>query len=211
MIKKGKRRLTRRDADGLFPDLNKTGSGLASRPANPFGDDPFERVEEKAEEYEIVRSYALPAPMELPPGYESLDHMREAMKRAWRIEWIRVNQTSAEVRLPAGWGVDRSLDGMLRIYHAGVVRAEAVLTERALLRVLPRYRLVSDFHADDHCRLVIRDREYNDSILEESFWAPESGLNHPEWRRMTELLDKMFPDHRDPLRYWEDCEDNLAG
>lgn len=210
MLKRGKPKRTRFDADNLFPDLRRSGSSSTSRPANPFGDDPFKRAAGKAEEYEIVRSYALPAAMELPPGYESLDRMREAMARAWAMDWIRVNQTSAEVRLSAGWGVDQSLDGMLRVYGAEVVRAECVIAPDAVLRVLPRYRLVSDFHSDDHCRLVIRDRDRKDSVVEESFWDAKSGPNHPEWKRMSELIDKLFPDHRDPFMYWEDCEDNLA-
>ena len=212
MMRKGKPKRTRRDADQLFPDLPRTDSTSASRPANPFGDDPFRRAEEKAEEYEIVRSYSLPAAMELPPGYESIDHMREDMARAWKMQWIRVNQTSAEVRLPAGWGVDQSLDGMLRVYGVGVVRAECVIAPGAVLRVLPRYRLTSDFHDDDdYCRLVIRDRDRKDSVVEESFWDAKSGPNHPEWKRMSELIDKMFPGHRDPMMYWDDCRANLAG
>ena len=63
----------------------------------------------------------------------------------------------------------------------------------------------------ERARLVVRDRGRNNSVLKDSFWDTRSGPNHPQWKILSDWLDKEYPDHRDPLRYWDDCEDNRRG
>jgi hypothetical protein len=205
-----KSRRARRAAESLFSGLQTEGSTSASRPANPFDNDPFEAVGMPAETRDEL--VTLPPEIELPPGYEDAAHMRDALARAWRMDWIKVGKDASVVRLPVGWGADRSVDGMLRICCRAVVRAEGRLVEGAALRILPRFYLQSEFHSsDDRCRIVIRDRDSNNGVLKDSFWDTRSGPNHPQWKFLSEWLDKEYPLHRDPLRYWEDCEDNLDG
>jgi hypothetical protein len=33
--------------------------------------------------------------------------------------------------------------------------------------------------------------------------------HHPDWTRLSAWLDVRYPQYRDPLRYWEDCEKNI--
>lgn len=201
-----KSRRARQAAESLFGNMPAAGKTATSRSANPF-DDPF--VDAGTATPTQDEAITLPENIELPPGYEDAAHMRTALVRAWRMDWIKVGKSESVVRLPVGWGADRSVDGMLRICCDGVVRAEGRLVDGATLRILPRYFLQSEFHAsDDHCRIVVRDR-YRNSILKDSFWDTRSGPNHPQWKILSDWLDKEYPDHRDPLRYWEDCEDNF--
>lgn len=203
-----KSKRARRAAESLFGNLPATGTTTASRPSNPFGDDPFSDAASVAPAGNDL--VVLPAEFELPPGYDDSAAMRDALARAWRMDWIKVGKDECVVRLPLGWAADRSVDGILRIGSLGVVRAEGRLVEGATLQILPRYYLKAEFHeSDDHCRIVVRDRGRNNAILKDSFWDTRSGPNHPQWKILSDWLEKQYPDHLDPLRYWEDCEANI--
>lgn len=194
----------RRAAESLFGDLPATSSTSASRPANPFVDDPFRSPASLTPTGDEL--VTLPAEIELPPGYADVAAMRDALARTWRMDWIKTGKQECVVRLPVGWRADRSVDGVLRIECAGVVRAEGRLVEGAALQILPRYYLKAEFHdSDDHCRIVVRDRGRQNAVLKDSFWDTRSGPNHPQWKILSDWLDRQYPDHRDPLRYWEDC------
>jgi hypothetical protein len=210
MMGSEKSKRARRAAESLFGDLPTTGNTTASRPSNPFADDPFNNpatVTPTGDELVV-----LPAQFELPPGYADAAAMRDALARIWRMDWIKVGKGECVVRLPVGWRADKSVDGVLRIESAGVVRAQGRIVEGAALQILPRYYLKAEFHeANDHCRIVVRDRGRNNGVLKDSFWDTRSGPNHPQWKILSDWLDKEYPDHRDPLRYWEDCEDNRRG
>lgn len=197
----------RRAAESLFGPSPTSGTTKTNRPANPFDDHFADSGTVAPAQDELV---TLPGQIELPPGYQDVAQMRDALARAWRMDWVKTGKDASVVRLPVGWGADRSVDGVLRIYSAGVTRAEGKLVEGAVLRILPRYYMKAEFHAsDDHCRIVIFDRHRN-SILKDSFWDTRSGPNHPQWKLLSDWLDQAYPQHRDPLRYWEDCEDNLG-
>jgi hypothetical protein len=213
-------RLAAESLFGDFPGANTPGttdtsskgptsgkrSTSASRPVNPFGDDPFQSPSQTGYspfDEELVK---LPPEIELPPGYADAAAMRDALARIWRMDWIKIGKDECVVRLPVGWRADKSVDGVLRIERGGVVRAEGRLVEGAALQILPRYYLKAEFHdSDDHCRIVVRDRASKNAVLKDSFWDTRSGPNHPQWKFVSDWLDKKFPDHRDPLRYWEDC------
>jgi hypothetical protein len=85
-----KSRRARRAAESLFSGLQTEGSTSASRPANPFDNDPFEAVGMPAETRDEL--VTLPPEIELPPGYEDAAHMRDALARAWRMDWIKVEK-----------------------------------------------------------------------------------------------------------------------
>ncbi|MGH8779242.1 hypothetical protein [Paraburkholderia sp.] len=202
-----KSKRARQAAESLFGS-GSTGKATSSgRKTNPF-DDPFETVDQsKQSRDELV---VLPSQIAVPPGYEDAAHVRDALARTWRMDWVKIGKDECVVRLPVGWSADRSVDGVLRIYSDGVVRAEGRFGEKATLQILPRYYLKAEFHdSDDHCRIVVRDRDRNNSVLKESFWDTRSGPNHPQWKILSDWLDTEYPDHRDPLKYWEDCEANL--
>jgi len=191
-------------SNGGLGNKSSKSSTSASRPSNPFGDDPFKgSTSHSPFDDELVK---LPPDIELPPGYDDVAAMRDALARIWRMDWIKIGKDECVVRLPVGWRADKSVDGVLRIERGGVVRAEGRLVEGAALQILPRYYLKAEFHdSDDHCRIVVRDRASKNAVLKDSFWDTRSGPNHPQWKPVCDWLDKKFPDHRDPLRYWEDC------
>ena len=200
-----KSKRARRAAESLFGDLPAASNTAASRPSNPFGDDPFQSPGALTPSGDDL--VTLPGQIELPPGYADQKAMRDALARIWKMDWIKVGKDECVVRLPVGWRADRSVDGVLRIESAGVVRAEGRLVEGAALQIRPRYYLKAEFHeSDDHCRIVVRDRGRNNAVLKDSFWDTRSGPNHPQWKMLASWLDRQYPDHRDPLRYWDDCE-----
>jgi hypothetical protein len=196
----------RQAAEGLFPGLQRA-NAASSNTVNPF-DKVFAEPVEVAHVDGTQIIVSLPAGIELVPGYASDVAMREAMTRAWGIEWLKVNRDEAEIKLPVGWSVNRSASETIEVRDgAGVIRAICGYAQEAELRLLPRYRLESQDDAGaGQCRLVVRDRENNNSVLKSSFWAAERGSNHPSWNELAMWLDKAFPHHRDPLQYWEDCE-----
>lgn len=202
-----KSKRARRAAESLFGDLPGTSSTAASRPSNPFGDDPFVNPSSATSTGDAL--VTLPAETELPPGYADAAAMRDALARAWRMDWVKIGKGECVVRLPVGWVADKSVDGVLRIKNDGIVRAQGRLVEGATLQILPRYYLKAEFHeSNDHCRIVVRDRGRANAVLKDSFWDTRSGPNHPQWKILSDWLDSQYPDHRDPLRYWDDCEAN---
>lgn len=203
-----KSKRARQAAESLFGG-GSTGKAMSSsgRKANPFDDDPFKPVGQPSQGRDDL--VVFPTQMEIPRGYDDAAHMRDVLARAWRMDWVKIGKDECVVRLPVGWRADRSVDGVLRIYSDKVVRAEGRFGANATLQILPRYYLKAEFHdSDERCRIVVRDRDRGNSTLKESFWDTRSGPNHPQWKILSDWLDAQYPDHRDPLKYWQDCEDN---
>jgi hypothetical protein len=214
-MKNGKPKLTRRDADGLFPDLQQSGAHLASKPDNPFGEkgsrttDRRDRDEASLWKDNLV---TLPKGIELPPGYTSVPQMREAMERAWRMKWVRESGNEVVAEFPEGWTAVRPTSGAVELKDAtGVVRAVYGWAGDAEVRLLPRYRVESQENSSSGLgSLVVRDRESGQILERSSTWSAQTGTNHPDWTRLSAWLDKQYPLHRDPLRFWTDCEANLS-
>ncbi|NPT57785.1 hypothetical protein [Paraburkholderia elongata] len=214
-MKSGKSKLTRRDADDLFPDLQQSGAHLASRPDNPFGEDVSRTTERRdRDEASLWKDnlVTLPIAIELPPGYASVSQVREAMERAWRVKWIRESGNEVVAEFPEGWAAIRPASGAVELRDAsGVVRAVYGWAGDAEVRLLPRYRVESQENSSSGLgSLVVRDRENGQILERSSTWSAQTGTNHPDWTRLSVWLDKQYPLHRDPLRLWTDCEDNLG-
>ncbi|CAE6706495.1 hypothetical protein R69927_03570 [Paraburkholderia domus] len=214
-MKNGKPKLTRRDADGLFPDLQQSGAHLASRPDNPFGEGVSKKIARRdRDEASLWKDnlVTLPKAIELPPGYESVSHVREAMERAWRMKWIRESGNEVVVEFPEGWSAVRPPSGAVELRDAtGVVRAVYGWAGDAEVRLLPRYRVESQENSSSGLgSLVVRDRENGQILERSSIWSAQTGTNHPDWARLSTWLDRQYPLHRNPLRLWGDCEDNLG-
>jgi hypothetical protein len=213
-MKQGKPKLTRRDADSLFPDLQQSGARLASRPDNPFGakaSEPVVRRERDEASLWKDNLVTLPKGIELPVGYESVSQVREAMERAWRMKWIRESGNEIVAEFPEGWAAIRPATGAVELKDAtGVVRAVYGWAGDAELRLLPRYRVESQENSSSGLgSVVVRDRESGQILERSSTWSAQSGTNHPDWARLSTWLDARYPGHRDPLRLWADCENNL--
>ncbi|WP_206952697.1 hypothetical protein [Trinickia acidisoli] len=210
---KAKPKLTRTDAERLFEGLDSTKPSLASRPANPFDEGMFEEVERVDEESKLWKDnlVTLPLAVELPPGYESVPHVRKAMERAWRVRWVREGKHEVVAEFPEGWAATRPESGPVELRdRLGVVRAVYGWADDAEVRILPRYRLEPQQNSSNGLgSLVVRDREHGRILERSSIWSAQTGTNHPDWARLSAWLDKEYPRHRDPLRYWEDCEKNL--
>jgi hypothetical protein len=149
--------------------------------------------------------------IELPAGYESASRMREAMARALRVKWVREGKNQVVTEFPEGWTAVRPASGPTELRDpSGVVRALYGWAEDAELRILPRYLVESQANSSSGLgSLLVRDR-MNGQILERSsIWSAQTGSNHPDWTRLSEWLDLRYPQHVDPLRYWEDCEANI--
>jgi len=212
-MKKGKTKLTRHDAERLFEGLpggNVKGSG---RPENPFEAGAFDVVERVDDETKLWKDnlITLPKAIVLPAGYESKSHMREAMVRAWRVKWMRESENEVVTEFPEGWKAVRPESGPIELRDpSGVVRALYGWAADAELKILPRYLVESQANSSSGLgSLVVRDRG-NGRILERSsIWSAQTGTNHPDWSRLSAWLDSRYPQHRDPLRYWEDCEENI--
>ncbi|WP_157648405.1 hypothetical protein [Burkholderia ubonensis] len=179
----------------------------SERIERPFGDDfAWLRESDEFEETSIVR---LPRGIEVPKGYDSIDHVREAMRRAWRVEWGNFEPNSVEMLLPYRWKAIGPEGGPINIVDgSGIPRATYDRTLNAKLRLLTCCYVDQEFHPKDgHCRLVVMYRE-SGLIVETSYWAPEAGEKHPEWPRVQAWVSRNFPNYEDPLRCWEDCEEN---
>jgi hypothetical protein len=212
-MKNGKPKLTRRDADGLFPELQQSGSRLASRPDNPFGDEGSRTTDRRdRDEASLWKDnlVTLPIGVELPPGYASVQQVRDAMEKAWRMKWVRESGNEIVAEFREGWAAVRPASGAVELRDAtGVVRAVYGWAGDAELRILPRYRVESQANSSSGLgSLVVRDRENGQILERSSTWSAQSGTNHPDWTRLSTWLDKQFPLHRDPLRLWTDCEDS---
>ncbi|WP_250515112.1 hypothetical protein [Caballeronia sp. INDeC2] len=213
-MKKGKTKLTREDAERLFEGLPAGTSTSASRPANPFGDDSFvvaKRVDDEAKLWKD-NLITLPVTIELPSGYESASRMREALARAWRVKWVRVTDKEVVADFPEGWKAVRPETGPTQLRDpSDVVRAVYGWAKDAELRVLPRYLVESQANSSSGLgSLIVRDRGTGQILERSSVWSAQTGTNHPEWTRLSTWLNSRYPDNRNPLRYWEDCEANIS-
>ena len=212
-MKKGKTKLTRHDAERLFEGLPAGSVKTSSRPENPFEAGAFDVVERVDEESKLWKDNLITLPMaiELPAGYESISRMRESMVKAWRVKWVREGKNEVVTDFPEGWSAVRPESGPIQLRDpSGVVRALYGWAADAELRILPRYLVESQTNSSSGLgSLIVRDR-MNGQILERSsIWSAQTGTNHPDWTRLSVWLKAHYPEHHDPLRYWEDCEQNL--
>jgi hypothetical protein len=214
-MNKGKTKLTRQDAEHLFEGLPPARANVSKRPENPFEPvvpdvpTPVKRGENESTIWKD-NLITLPIAIELPRGYESASQMREVMTRTLGVRWVREGQDEVVAEFPDGWGAARSGNGPIELRDdKGVVRAVFGWAKGAELRVLPRYIIESQSNSTNGLgSVLIRDRE-NGRILERSSnWSARGGTHHPDWSALAAWLDSHYPDHRDPLRYWQDCEKN---
>jgi len=212
-MKKGKTKLTRHDAERLFEGLPAGSVKVSSRAENPFEAGAFDKVERVDDETKLWKDnlITLPIAVELPAGYESVSRMREAMARAWRVKWVREGGNEVVAEFPEGWRAVRPESGPIELRDsAGVVRALYGWAEDAELRVLPRYLVESQANSSSGLgSLLVRDRGSGQILERSSIWSAQTGTNHPDWTRLSTWLNVRYPQHRDPLRYWEDCEANI--
>jgi hypothetical protein len=216
-MKKTKPKLTRLDAERLFEGLPATSVKTSSRPENPFEASPFAEVKRPQLPDDESRLWkdnliTLPVGIELPAGYKSVSAMREAMARAWRMKWVREGNNEVVAEFPEGWSAVRPQTGPIELRDAaGVVRALYGWAEDAEIRILPRYQLEAQANSTSGLgSLIVRDRESNRILERSSTWSAKTGTHHPDWHKLSVWLDAHYPQHQDPLRYWKDCEDNLA-
>ncbi|HEV3424931.1 MAG TPA: hypothetical protein VG105_14355 [Paraburkholderia sp.] len=212
-MKKGKTKLTRHDAERLFEGLPDGNVRVSSRPENPFEAGVFDEVEHVDKESKLWKDnlVTLPVAIELPAGYETVSLLRKAMERAWRVKWVREGKNEVVTEFPEGWAAVRPESGPIELRDpTGVVRALYGWAEDAELRILPRYLVESQANGSSGLgSLLVRDRENGQILERSSIWSAQTGTNHPDWARLSAWLDKQYPHHRDPLRYWEDCEENI--
>ena len=212
-MKKGKTKLTRHDAERLFEGLPAGSVRVSSRAENPFEAGAFDKVERVDDETKLWKDnlITLPIAVELPAGYESVSRMREAMARAWRVKWVREGGNEVVAEFPEGWKAVRPESGPIELRDsAGVVRGLYGWAEDAELRVLPRYLVESQANSSSGLgSLLVRDRGSGQILERSSIWSAQTGTNHPDWTRLSTWLNVRYPQHRDPLRYWEDCEANI--
>lgn len=213
-MKKGKTKLTRHDAERLFEGLPVGNVKTSSRPENPFEAGAFDAVERIDDENKLWKDnlITLPAAIELPAGYESVARMRESMARAWRVKWVREGKNEVVSDFPEGWKAVRPETGPIELRDpSGVVRALYGWAGDAELRVLPRYLVESQANSSNGLgSLLVRDRGNGQILERSSIWSAQTGTNHPDWTRLSAWLDSRYPHHRDPLRYWEDCEESIG-
>jgi hypothetical protein len=212
-MKKGKAKLTRLDAERLFEGLPKGNVRASSRPENPFGEGVFDVVERVDDKTKLWKDNLITLPMavELPVGYESVSRMREAMARAWRVRWVREGKNEVVTEFPEGWIAVRPESGPIELRDpSGVVRALYGWAEDAELRILPRYHVESQANSSSGLStLLVRDRGDGQILQRSSIWSAQTGTNHPDWITLSAWLKLRYPQHHDPLRYWEDCEENV--
>ncbi|AQH05186.1 hypothetical protein A9R05_40010 (plasmid) [Burkholderia sp. KK1] len=211
-MNKGKSKLTRQDAERLFEGLPPAKANVSRRPENPFGPDASEvgkRVEDEATLWK-GNLITLPVSIELPPGYPSMPSLREAMTHGLHVKWVREGKDEVVAEFPEGWTAVRPESGPIELRDAsGVVRGVYGWAKDAELRLLPRYLVESQANTSNGLgSVLVRDRG-NGRILERSSnWSARTGTYHPDWTKLVAWLDLRYPDHRDPLRYWDDCEEN---
>jgi hypothetical protein len=212
-MKKGKAKLTRHDAERLFEGLPKGNVRASSRPENPFDAGVFDVVKHADDKAKLWKDNLITIPMavELPAGYESVSRLREAMVRAWRVKWVREGKNEVVTEFPEGWTAVRPESGPIELRDpSGVVRALYGWAEDAELRILPRYHVESQANSSSgQGSLLIRDRVDGRILERSSIWSAQTGTNHPDWTRLSAWLKLRYPQHHDPLRYWDDCEENI--
>ncbi|RFU48346.1 hypothetical protein [Paraburkholderia sp. DHOC27] len=211
-MKQGKAKLTRHDAERLFEGLPTGAAKVSSKAENPFDTGMFDEVERIDDETKLWKDnlVTLPATFEVPAGYQSAARVREAMEQAWRVKWVREGKNELVTEFPEGWSAVRPPSGPIELRDAaGVVRALYGWAEDAELRLLPRYLVESQSNGTSGLgSLIVRDRETGQILERSSTWSAQTGTNHPDHARLSAWLDARYPQHRDPLRYWEDCEAN---
>ena len=212
-MKKGKTKLTRHDAERLFEGLPAGNVRVSSRPENPFEAGVFDVVKRVEGENKLWKDSLITLPMaiELPAGYESVSRMREAIVRAWRVKWVREGKSEVVTEFPEGWTAVRPESGPIELRDSsGVVRALYGWAKDAELRILPRYLVESQANSSSGLgSLLVRDRGNGQILERSSTWSAQTGTNHPDWTRLSAWLNLRYPQHHDPLRYWEDCEENV--
>ena len=212
-MKKGKTKLTRHDAERLFEGLPAGNVRVSSRPENPFEAGVFDVVKRVEGENKLWKDSLITLPMaiELPAGYESVSRMREAIVRAWRVKWVREGKSEVVTEFPEGWTAVRPESGPIELRDSsGVVRALYGWAKDAELKILPRYLVESQANSSSGLgSLLVRDRGNGQILERSSIWSAQTGPNHPDWTRLSAWLNLRYPQHHDPLRYWEDCEENI--
>ncbi|MDR7009614.1 hypothetical protein [Paraburkholderia strydomiana] len=212
-MKKGKTKLTRHDAERLFEGLPDGQAKVSSRPENPFEAGVFDVVKRVDDETKLWKDNLITLPMSivLPAGYESVSRMREAMARAWRVKWVREGNNEVVAEFPEGWTAVRPESGPIELRDpSGVVRALYGWAKDAELRILPRYFVESQANSTSGLgSLLVRDRGNGQILERSSTWSARTGTSHPDWTRLSAWLSLRYPQHDDPLRYWEDCEKNI--
>lgn len=213
-MKKGKTKLTRLDAERLFDGLPVGNVKGSTKPSNPFEAGVFDEPQRVDDETRLWKDNLVTLPMliELPAGYESVSRVREAMVRAWRVKWVREGKNEVVTEFPEGWAAVRPASGPIELRDpTGVVRALYGWAEDAELRILPRYLVESQSNSSSGLgSLIVRDRENGQILERSSIWSAKTGTNHPDQARLSAWLDARYPQHRDPLRYWDDCEKNIG-
>ncbi|KXU86452.1 hypothetical protein CI15_18585 [Paraburkholderia monticola] len=212
-MKKGKTKLTRHDAERLFEGLPGGSVKVSSRPENPFEAGVFDAVERVDDETRLWKDNLITLPMaiELPAGYESVSRMRETIERTWRVKWVREGKNEVVAEFPEGWTAVRPESGPSELRDpSGVVRAIYGWAKDAELRVLPRYLVESQANSSSGLgSLLVRDRQNGQILQRSSTWSAQTGTNHPDWPRLSAWLNLRYPQHHDPMRYWDDCEENI--
>ena len=146
--------------------------------------------------------------VELPEVYSSAEQVHKEMERAWRAYWVSKSTTEVCATLRRKWRSTVAGNGVVEILDtSGIVRAVGGRNAGGPpLKILSRWRIEEELYAPDaHYRLLVRDWE-NGDVLRESSFAPVDRRPHPELAAMSKWLDKTYPEHRNPLRGWEDCE-----
>jgi hypothetical protein len=189
-------------------EVSEDESPAPRRQSNPFGNDFAERIE--SDEDVIEQIFTIPRALELPPGYESVDHLREAMCRAWGVEWGNFETSTVDILLPDGWGVVESGKGRFMICGGYVgFRAAWDRAPDAKVKLVTRYGIEQKFDPkDSHCQLIAVDRQMDSKVIHWSYWYPQSGENHPQWDEMHAWISDYCPGWKDPLLHWDDCERN---
>jgi hypothetical protein len=212
-MKAGKAKLTRQDAERLFEGLPASNAKASRRPENPFGPDtsnPARRVDEESTLWKD-NLVTLPFGIELPRGYSSVSQVRDAMARAWRMRWVREDKTGVVAEFPEGWSAVRPESGPVQLRDAsGVVRALYGWAKDAEVRILSRYIVEAQSNSTSGLgSVLVRDRAKGLILERSSNWSARTGTQHPDWAKLVAWLDSRYPDHHDPLRYWDDCEENI--
>jgi hypothetical protein len=137
------------------------------------------------------------------------DRMARMYRRRYTQRWWGAFISFTE--FPEGWTAVRPGSGPIELRDpSGVVRAFYGWAEDAELRILPRYLVESQANSSSGLgSLVVRDRAKGQILQRSSNWSARTGTNHPDWTMLTAWLDLHYPQHRDPFRYWKDCEQNI--
>ncbi|MGU7773737.1 hypothetical protein ACV229_26585 [Burkholderia sp. MR1-5-21] len=209
-MKRGKPKLTRQDAERLFTGLPNGNPIVSGRPVNPFEASVFDTAQRADDETRLWKDnlITLPSAIALPAGYASLSHLCEAIARILRVRWVREVGHEVVAEFPEGWKAVRPATGPIELRDpSNVVRAVYGWAEDAELRLLPRYLVETQSNSSSGMgSLLVRDRATGRILERSSIWSSLTGSNHPDWARLSGWLSLRYPQHLDPLRYWDDCE-----